>query len=131
MKIKSALIFIKLSNLHLNFTVFENAENNNKLIYSENVLSEGIENNTITDFNCLLNLIKTNILTIEQKFDLVFKEVVIILDIFHNYLINFSGFKNLNSSQLTKENVTYIINLLRAKISETEKKKKGNSYFQF
>ena len=124
MKIKSALIFIKLSNLHLNFTVFENAENNNKLIYSENVLSEGIENNTITDFNCLLNLIKTNILTIEQKFDLVFKEVVIILDIFHNYLINFSGFKNLNSSQLTKENVTYIINLLRAKISETEKKKR-------
>jgi len=123
MKIKSALIFIKLSSLNLNFTIFDSEDNNNRLIYSENVRSEGIKNNTISDFNALLNLIKTNILLLEKKFDLVFKETVLILDIFNNCLVNFSGFKNLNSSQLTKQNITYIINSLRAKINETEKKK--------
>lgn len=123
MKIKSALIFIKLSSLNLNFTIFDSEDNNNRLIYSENVRSEGIKNNTISDFNALLNLIKTNILLLEKKFDLVFKESVLILDIFNNCLVNFSGFKNLNSSQLTKQNITYIINSLRTKINETEKKK--------
>ncbi len=123
MKIKSALIFIKLSSLNLNFTIFDSEDNNNRLIYSENVRSEGIKNNTISDFNALLNLIKTNILLLEKKFDLVFKETVLILDIFNNCLVNFSGFKNLNSSQLTKQNITYIINSLRTKINETEKKK--------
>ena len=123
MKIKSALIFIKLSSLNLNFTIFDSEDNNNRLIYSENVRSEGIKNNTISDFNALLNLIKTNILLLEKKFDLVFKETVLILDIFNNCLVNFAGFKNLNSSQLTKQNITYIINSLRTKINETEKKK--------
>ncbi len=123
MKIKSALIFIKLSSLNLNFTVFDNEENNNRLIYSDNVRSEGIKNNTITNFDALLNLIKANILLLEKKFDFVFKETVLILDIFNNCLVNFSGFKNLNSSQLTKQNITYIINSLRTKINETEKKK--------
>ena len=129
MKIKSALIFIKLSSLNLNFTVFDNEENNNRLIYSDNVRSEGIKNNTITNFDALLNLIKANILLLEKKFDFVFKETVLILDIFNNCLVNFSGFKNLNSSQLTKQNITYIINSLRTKINETEKKKSSNSYF--
>jgi len=123
MKIKSAIIFIKLSSLNLNFTIFDSEDNNNKLIYSENVRSEGIKDNTISDFNALLNLIKTNILLLEKKYDLVFKETVLILDIFNNCLVNFSGFKNLNSSQLTKQNITYIINSLRTKINETEKKK--------
>ena len=38
-------------------------------------------------------------------------------------LINFTGFKKLNGSQLGKDNVTYIINDLKTKILETEKEK--------
>ena len=41
MKIKSALIFIKLSNLNLNFTVFENAENKTNL-YIQKTLSQKV-----------------------------------------------------------------------------------------
>ena len=41
-----------------------------------------------------------------------------------NFLINFTGFKKLNGSQLTKQNVTFIINSLKSKIDEFENNKK-------
>ena len=39
-------------------------------------------------------------------------------------VINFSGYKKLNGSQLTKENITYIINSLKSQVDKTEKNKK-------
>ena len=45
-------------------------------------------------------------------------------DNFDSSIINFSGFKKLNGSQLIKENITYILNSLKLKVSESEKEKK-------
>ena len=70
------------------------------------------------------NYLKKKIIWIEQKFDLLFKEVILIIDYFEKSVINFSGFKILNGSQLTKENLTYIINSLKSKINEFEVDKK-------
>ena len=60
---------------------------------------------------------------IEQKINFIFKEVTLIIDNFRCSLINFSGFKKLNGSQLVKENITYLLNSLKAKINEIEKDK--------
>ena len=45
-----------------------------------------------------------------EKLDYIFKDVVIVIDNFNCSLINMSGFKKLNGSQLKKDNVIYIIN---------------------
>ena len=67
---------------------------------------------------------KDNIYKIEQKFNCIFKETILIIDFFENTFINCSGFKKLNGSQLTKQNIAFIINSLRAKINEIEKNKR-------
>ena len=53
----------------------------------------------------------------------MFKEAILILNNFNCYLINLSGYKKLNGSQLVKENITYIINSLKSKINEIEEHK--------
>ena len=49
---------------------------------------------------------------------------MVIIDSFGDSLINFSSFQKLNGSQLTKQNITYMINSLRSKIDEIEINKK-------
>ena len=61
---------------------------------------------------------------IEQKTNFTFKEVILILDNFEFSYINLTGHKKLNGSQLLKENITYILTLLKSKINEMLKKKK-------
>ena len=81
------------------------------------------KDNRITDFNLVLNIIKENIYTIEQKLNFTFKETILILNNFDCSFINLTGFKKLNGSQILKENITYILNSLKSNINETEDKK--------
>ena len=71
----------------------------------------------------MYSILKKNIFNIEQKLNIVFKEAILILNNFNCYLINLSGYKKLNGSQLVKENITYIINSLKSKINEIEEHK--------
>ena len=47
-----------------------------------------------------------------------------IIDNFYNVLINCSGFKKLNSSQLQKDNIIHILNSLKSLIDQNENDKK-------
>ena len=40
------------------------------------------------------------------------------------FLLNFTGFKKLNGTQISKENITYILNSLKFNVEEVEKNKK-------
>ena len=72
--------------------------------------------------------IKKNILIIEQKIKFTFKELVIILDNFDISFLNFTGYKKLNGTQISKENITYILNSLKSCVDEFEEKKKYYIY---
>ena len=50
--------------------------------------------------------------------------MVLITNNFNCFLINLAGFKRLNGSQLSKDNVTHILNSLKSKIIESEDKKR-------
>ena len=123
MKIQSTL-FIEIDNFDFFFVVasFEN-DYEFKLLFRNSVPIEGIHNGQITDIKSILNIFKKNIYTIEQKLNLVFKEVVLVVSNSDNPIINISGYKKLSGSQLVKENITYILNSLKSKISEIEKEK--------
>ena len=74
---------------------------------------QGFRENKITNLETVTNLIKKNILFLEEKINYTFKDLIIILNNFETSFVNLTGFKNLNGSQVTKENITYILNSLK------------------
>ncbi len=125
MESNSHSLFVEINNYKFTFIVSKNFEENRfKCIYIKSLPLEGISNNQISDSNLLKEIFKKNIYLIEQKFNFVFKEVFLILDNFNYSLINFSGYRKLNGSQLVKENITYILNSLKSKINLVEDDKK-------
>ena len=125
MQIYSPILFIEINNFEFIFKVVDSDDNNRKckLIYSNRIPSQGLSNNKIINYDLLPNFIKKNIFSIEQSLKYVFKEVNLIIDNFECSLISFTGYKRLNGSQLTKENITYIINSLRSEINMIEQNK--------
>jgi len=85
---------------------------------------EGIGDNKILDLEKIINLIKKNTFLIEQKVNYIFKDIIIILDNLEISFLNFSGFKKLNGTQISKENITYLLNSLKSCVDEFEKSKK-------
>ena len=122
---KSPKLFVEINKFELLYFVGQDDEKNEfKLIYSNKILIESFNEKKFDNLELILINLKDNIYKIEQKFNCIFKETILIIDFFENTFINCSGFKKLNGSQLTKQNIAFIINSLRAKINEIEKNKR-------
>ena len=118
-------LFIKINNVGILIAVLEVNENSNpKILEKINLTNVGFENGKISNFEKISDLIKKNILIIEQKINITFKDIVIILDYFDQYYLNLTGFKKLNGTQISKENITYILNSLKSTVEKFENKKK-------
>ena len=68
--------------------------NNFKLLEKLSFSIDGMNDNKISDIDKITNLIKKNILLIEQKVNHAFNNVILILDNFDISFLNLSGFKN-------------------------------------
>jgi len=124
MQINTPTLIIEIKNSEYIFVVGENNEDNNfKLLYKNIIQTSLTNDNKIFDYESIYKVLKKNIYLIEQKFNFTFKETILILNNFECSFSNFTGFKKLNGSQLTKENVSYILNSLKSKINELEKNK--------
>ena len=117
-------LYIEINNFNFVFFVCKiDEENNFHKIYEKVTPIEGIKNNCFSDLEKAFNTIKENIYLTEQKFNYTFKEIILILENLNSSLINVSGFKKLNGSQIVKENITYILNTLKSCVDENESKK--------
>ena len=124
MSTKDSIIFVEINNYEFIFVAgFLNENKNFELSQVVKTPLKGIQDKKITNLELVSNIIKENIYSIEQKSNFIFKEVILVNNYFNCSLINFTGFKKLNGSQLNKDNITYILNLLKSKISEIEKQK--------
>ena len=124
MKTKFTTLFVEINYLEYVFSVGKNdAHNKFNLIYNCTVPLQGIKDNAIIDFDLASTIIKKNIYLIEYKLNIIFKDVVLIINNFNCSFINLSGFKKLNGSQILKEDITYILNSLKSSISKIENKK--------
>ena len=94
-----------------------------KIKYKLDIPAIGLEDNKIIDFDNFFETIKKNIYLAEQSQKCTFKEVVLILDNFNTTFVNLSGYKKLNGSQILRENITYILNMLKFDIDKIESKK--------
>ena len=118
-------LFIKIDDSEITFfTGYIDEENNFRLKEKLTFPNECIKEDKISDLQKTANFIKKNILLIEQKINYTFKEIILILDNFKISFLNLSGFKRLNGTQISKENVTYILNNLKTCVDEYEKNKK-------
>ena len=125
MQYKSLVFFVEINDLEFSFIVGDNInEEQFKIIFTNSIPIKGIQDNKITNLDLVCNTLKENILKIEKKVNFVFKEVILVINNFNFTLNSCTGFKKLNGSQLTKENITYILNSLKLLISETEQDKK-------
>ena len=114
-------LFIEINNLEYIFIAGHKNKNDQfSIIYSKKVPQEGISNKRVDNLNLVSKIIKENIFLIEKKIDYIFKEVILVIDNFNCSLVNLTGYKNLNGSQLEKSNITYILNDLKSKLLETE-----------
>ncbi len=124
MQISNLTLFVEINNLKLNFFVSSYDRNENLIInHKSNTFLFGLDGNRISDLETAYSKIKENILFIEQKLNFTFKEVILILENNELSFINLTGFKNLNGSQVVRENITYILNSLKACVNEIEPKK--------
>ena len=121
----SPKLFICIGNLEISIIIgFIDEKNNFEILEKLFLPIEGITENKISDLDKFTNLIKKNILLIEQKINYIFKDVILILDNFEISFLNLCGFKKLNGTQISKENITYILNSLKSCVDEFEKNKK-------
>ncbi len=115
------ILFIEINNSEYVFVAgCKNEKDIFSLIYSKKIPQEGISNKRIDNSNLVSKIIRENIYLIEKKIDFTFKEVILIIDNFDCSMINLTGYKKLNGSQLVKDNVTYILNDLKSKVLEIE-----------
>ena len=101
-----------------------NDQNSFKILEKLTFPIDGIRKNKITDPGKIINLIKRNILITEQKIKYTFKDIIVILNNFEISFLNLCGFKKLNGTQISKENITYILNSLKSCIDQFEENKK-------
>ena len=124
MKSFDPLLFVEINNSNLIFFVGIYDENENLNVnYKSDIVSKFKHGNKISDTETVFNEIKEQIFFIERKFNHTFKEIIIILDHKEFSFVNLTGFKNLNGSQVVRENITYILNSLKSYVDETETKK--------
>ncbi len=119
----SPILFIELNNIDIIFVVGKkNLNEDFELLFKDVVPNKDIVDSNYTDYNLVRDLFKKKIYSIEQKLNFTFKEVILFLDNIECTSLSVSGFQNLSGSQLTKENVTYILNFLKSKVIDLEKK---------
>ena len=125
MQYNSPVLFIEINDLEFSFIVGDNiGEDDFKILFTISTPLQGIYDNKIMDLDLVCNTIKDNILVIEKKVNFVFKEATLVINNLNFILTSCSGFKKLNGSQLTKENIAYILNSLKLLINETDQEKK-------
>ena len=121
---KSFNLYLEIKSSNFIFYIQENdAQNNFKINYKLDVPAIGLEDNKIINFEKVFETIKKNIYLAEQSQKCTFKEIVLILNNFNASFVNISGFKRLNGSQILRENITYILNMLKFDLDKTELKK--------
>ncbi len=106
--------------------VVSNIDEQNNFKIQEKIIIPMMEVNKNLVFNLDKNYEQVNkhILLIEEKFKFTFKDLILILDSSDFSFLNLTGFKKLNSTQITKENITYILNSLKFSVEEIENDKK-------
>jgi len=123
MKLEEPYLIISLSNNKVTFFVISyNEKNDYKIIKNITIDSDGIKNDKIINIDLITKLIKLKINLIEDELNHFFSKASIVINPDNVNCINISGYKKLNGSQVSKEDITYILNDIKETITSNESK---------
>ncbi len=121
MKLDKPYLIIDLNDNKIIFLVILFNEQKNFKILKKIILeSSGIKNGHIIDIEIVSQLLKKNINNIEEEINYFFSDVAIIINPNDINCLNVSGYKKLNGSQVSNEDVIYILNNIKKIILENE-----------
>lgn len=124
MIINKPYLFIEINDENFIFLVVKYNENLEfEILFSTVIKAEGIKNGKIVDVEMSSKILKKNLDIIENKIKFIFKNVIVINSQENFECINVSGFKKLNGSQVSNEDILYIINNLKKAILENSNQK--------
>ncbi|MDA1197936.1 MAG: hypothetical protein O3B80_02505 [Proteobacteria bacterium] len=121
MKLDKPYLIIDLNDNKIIFLVILFNEQKNFKILKKIILeSSGIQNGHIIDIEIVSQLLKKNINNIEEEINYFFSDVAIIINPNEINCLNVSGYKKLNGSQVSNEDIIYILNNIKKIILENE-----------
>ena len=124
MEIDQPYLFVEINDKNFNFLVVKYDENFDfKIIHSETVKSEGISDGKVIDLLNISKIIKEILNSIENKISFTFKSATVISDQNTYKCINVSGYKNLLGSQITDDDISFILNDIKKIISDNQPNK--------
>ena len=97
---------------------------NFKIIDKEIIKSKGIKNGKIDNLSESYESLSKGLIALEKKTDLIFKTANVLVDTFDIESINVSGFQTLNGNQILSNDISFILNNLKNKLTQTENHKK-------
>ena len=122
MKINDLNLFVEINESSLVFVILKPNENQViDIVEQKSVQNNLLDKNKFSNIHDIQIIIKKNVEEIEKKLNFIFKEVIIISDLLEYKCINISSFKKLNGSQILKENISYILNLMKSSVLENQK----------
>ncbi len=121
-KFKKNNLFIEINNDKFLIAVGKyDDELNFKIIEKEIVCQPVYKNQKIENLDPIVNNLKSKINAIEKKLNIFFSDANVIINKFDVDCINVCGFKKLNGNQILSEDISYILNDVKLKLSESEK----------
>ena len=94
-----------------------------KLLEHELYSPSGFKNGKVRNLETTIENLKKVVKKIENKSNLLFSEINIIINQTDFDCINISGFKKLNGNQILSDDISYILNDVKSKLLESEKDK--------
>ena len=116
-------LIVEISDNYCLLAALENVNNNFKFLHKIISINNLFNHGMVENFENTCNIISSSIYSIEKEINFTFKEVIIFIDNSYCSICNLTGYKKLNGSQLSKENITYLLNSLKSQLNEIEKQK--------
>ena len=102
------------------FVVSFNEKKDFKLLRKIILATSGIQNGRIIDVEDVSQLLKKTINTIEDDINFFFSNVSVVINPNRINCLNVSGYKKLNGSKVSNEDIAYILNDIKKIILESE-----------
>ena len=123
-KLKKKNLYIEINDKSFLVAIGEyDDELNFKIIEHELYSPSGFKNGKVRNLETTIENLKKVVKKIENKSNLLFSEINIIINQTDFDCINISGFKKLNGNQILSDDISYILNDVKSKLLESEKDK--------
>ena len=111
MKLNDPYLIIDLNdNNVILFVISFNEKRDFKILRKIILQSSGIQNGRIINIEIVKQLLKKNINDVEDDLNYFFSSATVLINPSQINCLNISGYKKLNGSQVSNEDVTYILN---------------------